>query len=133
MGCVPWSPGRMMGSMRGVTLKNVPVVVWACVTVAFVAVLASLVIMAAIGADSTELTRFLNLIMNTAILLVGGAGTLYAGAAAKSAQDAAQQTNGQLDQRITDAVAQALAEQRAVDVAPGGEFRPAAGGLRQVP
>jgi ABC-type transport system involved in cytochrome bd biosynthesis fused ATPase/permease subunit len=128
MGCAPWSRGRMMGVMRRVTLKNVPGIVWACVTVAFVAVLAALVIMAAIGADSTELTRFLNLIMNTAILIVGGAGAVYSGAAAKSAQDAAQQTNGQLDQRITDAVAQALTAQRAADVAPGGEFRQ--GGLR---
>jgi hypothetical protein len=113
----------MMVGMRGVTLKNVPGVVWACVTVAFVAVLAALVVMAAIGADSTELTRFLNLIMNTAILVVGGAGAVYSGAAAKSAQDAAQQTNGALDQRITDAVSQALTAQREADTAPGGEFR----------
>jgi hypothetical protein len=109
--------------MRRVTLKNVPGIVWVCVTLAFMGVLAALVVMAAIGADSTELTRFLNLIMNTAILIVGGAGAVYSGAAAKSAQDAAQQTNGQLDQRITDAVAQALTAQRAADTAPGGEFR----------
>lgn len=113
----------MMGPMRGVTLRNVPSVVWVCVTLAFLGVLTALVVMAAIGADSSELTRFLNLVMNTAILIVGGAGAVYSGAAAKSAQDAAQQTNGQLDQRITEAVTRALADQRAEDIAPGGEFR----------
>jgi hypothetical protein len=123
MDCARWSGRRMMGSMRGVALKNVPAVVWVCVTLAFMGVLTALVVMAAIGADSTELTRFLNLIMNTAILIVGGAGAVYSGAAAKSAQDAAQQTNGALDQRITDAVALALTTQRDQDTAPGGEFR----------
>lgn len=109
--------------MRGVTLKNVPAVVWVCLTVAFLGVLTALIVLAAIGADSTELMRFLNLIMNAAILLVGGAGAVYSGAAAKSAQDAAQQTNGALDERIATAVTSALDAQRAQDIAPGGEFR----------
>lgn len=117
----------MMGLMRGVTLKNVPGIVWGCLTFAFVAVLAALVVLAAIGADSTEVTRFLNLAMNTAILIVGGAGAVYSGAAAKNAQDAARQTNGALDQRIKagalEAARTALEEQRAADTAPGGEFR----------
>jgi len=112
-----------MGGMRGVTLKNVPAVVWVCVTLAFLGVLTALVVMAAIGADQTELTRFLNLAMNTALLLISGAGAVYSGAAAKSAQDAAHQTNGALDQRIADAVTYALDTQRAQDTAPGGELR----------
>jgi hypothetical protein len=122
MGVPCWPIGAMMGGMRGVTLKNVPNVVWYCVTVAFVGVLATLAFMAAVGADTAEVTRFLNLAMNTGLLLVSGAGTVYAGAAAKSAQDAARQTNGELDKRIADGVTQALNAQRAADVAPGGHL-----------
>lgn len=108
----------------GVRLKNVPTAAWVCITVGFLGVLAALVTMSAIGADTTELTRFLNLAMNGAMLLVGGAGTVYAGAAARNAQEAAEQTNGQLEGRIAAAVQSALETRGEQDVRLGGRAVP---------
>lgn len=124
--------GHAVAMRAGVALKNVPTAAWVCITVAFLGVLAALVTMAAIGADSTELSRFLNVAMNGAILLVGGAGTVYAGAAARTAQQAAEQTNGQLEGRIAAAVQAALDERGDADVVvdPGPGARGAARGVR---
>lgn len=101
-------------------MRNLPAAAWACITVAFVAVIAAFVILTVTGSDPTEFSRWLNSVANLAGILLGG------GAVAFSAK-AAQQTNGGLDKRIVDgakvAVKQALAEQRAVDTRPGGELR----------
>ena len=116
--------GVIMGSMRaGVSLKNVPIGAWIFASVAVVALVAGFVVLGVNGSDTAELRWVVLTLLN----LGGGAasvgGLVYSGAAAKNAQDAAHQTNGQLDGRITAAVQTALTAQRAEDVAPGGEFR----------
>lgn len=100
-------------------MSKVPAVAWVCATLAFLGVIAAVVILTALGLESTELFRVLNVVMNGALLLVGGAGTVYAGAAARNAQEAAQQTNGQLEGRIAAAVETALENKQ------GGTWQPA--------
>lgn len=99
------------------TIPKVPAIGWACITVAFVAVVTAFVVLTMNGADPTEFSRWLNSVANLAGLLLGG------GAVAFSAK-AAQQTNGGLDERIKDgakeAVIEALNEQRRAD---GGVVR----------
>lgn len=101
-------------------MRNLPAAAWACITVAFVAVVAAFVILSVNGSDPAEFSRWLNSVANIGGLLLGG------GAVAFSAK-AAQQTNGGLDERIKagakTAAKEALAEQRAVDTRPGGELR----------
>jgi ABC-type branched-subunit amino acid transport system permease subunit len=101
-------------------VKNIPGIAWACITVAFVAVVGAFVVLTITGSDPTEFSRWLNSVANLAGILLGG------GAVAFSAK-AAQQTNGGLDERIKDAAkvatTEALNEQRRKDVAPGGELR----------
>lgn len=99
------------------TVKNVPNIAWACLTLAFVAVLVAFVTLSVTGSDPTEFRSFLNTVVNLATLLVSGGAVVFAG-------KASQQTNGGLDQRIKDgakdAVVEALNEQRTAD---GGVVR----------
>jgi hypothetical protein len=114
----------MLGSMnRGVALKNVPTAAWWFLTVAFVAVVAAFVVLGVTGTDAAEFRGFLNVVSNLAGLLLGGGAVVYSGAAAKNSQQAAEQTNGALDERIEAGVRAALEAQRAADVLPGGELR----------
>src|ERR1700748_3937836 len=96
---------RMASSAKlGDVVKNVPnALIWA-ITIAFVAILAAFVILAATGSSSADLRSILNTILNVASVIFGGTGLAAAAAAAKSAGRAEQQTNGQVDQRITDGV-----------------------------
>lgn len=104
-------------------MKNVPNVAWACLTVAFLAVVTAFVVLAVTGADAAEFRGFLNIVANFAGILVGGGGLVFAAAGANRAQKAVEQTNGSLDERIQRALGEALKDQRADDTAPGGEFR----------
>ena len=97
-------------------MKNLPTAAWVCLTAAFLGVLGMLGFLSYTDSDATEFSRFLNTAVNLATLLLGG------GALAYSAR-AQQQTNGDLDARIEDAAARALAAQRDVDTQPGGELR----------
>lgn len=113
----------MLGSMkRGVALKNVPTAAWVCLTLAFLGVLAALVVLSVTGTPADELWTLLNRVANFGGLLLGGGSVVYAGAAARNSQQAAEQTNGALDERIEAGVQRALTAQRAADVAPGGEL-----------
>lgn len=104
-------------------MRNVPGVAWVCLTVAFLAVVGAFVVLDVTGTDGTEFRGFLNIVANLAGIVLGGGGLIYSSAAQRSAAQAARQTNGDLDGRIQAAVSEALAAQRAVDVAPGGEYR----------
>jgi hypothetical protein len=104
-------------------MKNVPLGAWIFASVALVAVLAAFVVLGITGTDTAELRWLILTILNAGAGLASVGGIVYSGAAAKSAHQAAEQTNGQLDDRIATAVAGALQLQRAADVAPGGEFR----------
>lgn len=99
--------------MNGNTLlKNAPNwVIAACVTVGFISVVAAFVILAVTGGDSTELAKFLGMVFSAAGAVFGGGAFLAAGAAAKSAGKAEEQTNGVLDTRIELAISKALARQ----------------------
>lgn len=93
-------------------LKNAPNwVIAVCATVGFIAVVAAFVILAVTGGDSTELVKFLGMVFSGAGAVFGGGAFIAAGAAAKSAGKAEEQTNGVLDQRIQNAINQALARQ----------------------
>lgn len=104
-------------------MKNVPLGAWVFASVALVAVLAAFVVLAVTGSDSSELRWVILTILNVGGSVGSIGGIVYSGAAARSSHRAAEQTNGALDERIAAGVAQALSAQRAVDVAPGGEFR----------
>lgn len=82
-----------MGGNR-VNLKNVPTGAWIFASVALVAAFASIVVLSVNGKDTSEIRWLILAILNAGGILTGVASTVYAGAAAKNAQDAAEQTNG---------------------------------------
>jgi hypothetical protein len=106
-----------------VNLKNVPLGAWIFASVAVAGALAALVVLSVSDADTTEYWRFLNFAWNGFQILAVSGGVVYAGAAARNSEKAAEQTNGTLDGRIQAAVTSALTAQRAEDVQPGGELR----------
>lgn len=96
-----------MGASK-VDLKNVPNVVWVCLTVAFISIVGAFVFLSATGSDGTEFRSFLNTVINLASIVLGGSSAVYAGVAAKNSQTTKEQTNGALDKRIASAVAAQL-------------------------
>lgn len=98
--------------MRGnrVKLGVVPLGAWIFASVALVAVLGSFVILSVTGSDSSQVRWVILALLNGAGILTGVSGTVYAGAAAKNAQDTKEQTNGMLDAERT-AIAEAAAQQ----------------------
>jgi hypothetical protein len=101
---------------KGEPVSKIPTPIYVCLTVAFLAVVGAFVVLSATGSDAAEFRGFLIIVLNLAGLIVTGGAATYAG-------KAASQTNGNLDQRIKDGVSAALDQQRAEDVAPGGELR----------
>lgn len=93
---------------RKVDLKAVPNIIWVSLTVCFLGIVTAFVVLSVTHADGTEFRSFLNTVLNIGTLIVTGGGAVYAGAAAKNAQVAKEQTNGQLDKRIATQVAQEL-------------------------
>lgn len=91
-------------------MKEVPNVVWVCLTVIFIAVLGSFVFLAATGSNADELSKFINTLMNIAMLFMGGGGLVFGASAAVNAKRASVQTNGQLKDTVKDATKQAIQE-----------------------
>lgn len=81
--------------------------IWA-VSLCFVAILAAFVVLAVTGSNTTDLRSFINTVSNVVGVLLGGSGLVVAGAAAKSASKAEEQTNGDLDKRMQEAVRKEL-------------------------
>jgi hypothetical protein len=106
-----------------VNLKNVPLGAWIFASIAVLGALGALVALSLSGADTADYWRFLNFAWNGFQILAVSGGVVYAGAAARNSEKAAEQTNGTLDARIQEGVRKALDAQRAEDVAPGGELR----------
>lgn len=98
-----------MGANR-VNLKNVPIGAWILLSTGFVSMVAAIVILSVNGSDTTEFYRFLNQAGNWVGILLGGGGMVYGAAAARNAQQAAEQTNGTLDDRIEEAVVRAMSK-----------------------
>lgn len=87
----------------GGIMKNAPnSLIWA-VTLCFLGVLAAFVFLSASGSDSTDLRTFLNTALNIAAALFSGSALVVAGAAARSAGRADDQTNGALTNRMENA------------------------------
>jgi small-conductance mechanosensitive channel len=97
-----------------VSLKNVPTGAWVFATVAVVALVAGFVVLAVNGAETSELRWLVLTLLNVGGGAASIGGLVYAGAAARSSQTAADRVNGGLDQRIRDgaldAARQALVE-----------------------
>jgi hypothetical protein len=91
-----------------VSLSRIPTAAWVCIAVCFVSVVAAFAWLSVVGADGAEFRSFLNTVVNLATLALAGGGIAFAG-------QAAQQTNGGLDQRISEAVTHALDQQRSED------------------
>jgi hypothetical protein len=99
------------------------VIVAVCGTLVVLAFIAGYTVLGATGRDSAELSRFVNTLLNAAGLVFSGVGGIAGIAGFLKARQAAEQTNGGLDERIVAGARVALAEQRTADVAPGGELR----------
>ena len=92
-------------------LKNAPNgLIIGCVTIVFVTVVTAFVVLAVTKSDATEFRAFLNTLLNIVSVIFAGGAFVTAGAAAKSAQKAEEQTNGALDDRIKTVVSDAITE-----------------------
>ncbi len=78
-------------------MRKIPHAVYYCLTAAFIVVVVTLGWLEYTQVDSTEFTRFLNTVLNLINPVISSFALIYAG-------KAAQQTNGDLDQRITQAI-----------------------------
>ena len=84
-------------------------VITVCLTVVAITVILSFAALAWKSGDMSELRSLVNTIVNIATLALTGGALVVGGAAARSADQAARQTNGALDARIEEAVAKAIA------------------------
>ena len=94
--------------MNGVSLKNVPNIVWVCLTAVMLALITAFVVLAVTGTSAAEFRSFLDTVFNFVLVLLSGSGLVFAGVAAKNAQDAKEQTNGGLEERMKSATLDAL-------------------------
>jgi hypothetical protein len=102
-------------------MKNVPLGAWIFASVAVLAIVAGFVVLGVTGADSSELRWVVLTILNVGGGLSSVGGIVYAGAAARNARTAAEQTNGKHDDEL-----QEIADRAAVKVIQayrGGELR----------
>lgn len=97
------------GKVRDI-VKNAPNALIYAVAFCFAVVIAAFVVLAATGANTTDLRSFLNTLLNIASVVLGGGSVIAAGAAAKSASQTEKQTNGALDERIIAGAKQAIVE-----------------------
>lgn len=97
----------------GTRVPNTVVII--CATVVTITLIGCITVLSVYSRSTDDLFRFLNTILNGAGVLSGLGAFLYAGAAAKSSQVAAQQTNGSLDERIQTAVHKALDQRKDTD------------------
>lgn len=94
----------------GDIVKNAPnAIIWAVVIV-FLGVVAAFVTLAVTGSSSDDFRSFLNTVLNIGALVLSGGGVVAASAAAKSAHQAVQQTNGLADAERADIAKRAASE-----------------------
>lgn len=87
-----------------------PAVVAICLTVIVVIVIICGAFLAVTTHDPTSFRALLNTLLNAGSLLLGGGGMLYSASAANKAGKAVEQTNGNLDFRIKQAVRSVIQE-----------------------
>lgn len=95
---------------KGAWMKNVPWYVWVCLTVTFVALVTGFVVLGVTGSDTGDLWTFINRFSNVIGAVFGGGALVGSVAAARSAHQAVEQTNGAQKPIIKAAVAEALDE-----------------------
>lgn len=83
-------------------------VIAVCVTIFACVVVLSFAALAWKSGDMSELRSLINTLFNVATLILSGGALVVGGAAARSADQAARQTNGELDGRIQSAVQAAM-------------------------
>jgi hypothetical protein len=98
---------------KGAWMKNVPWFVWVCVTFGFVVLVGAFVILGVTHSDTSDLWDFINRFANVIGAVFGGGALVGSVAAARSAHQAAEQTNGQMKPTMKDAVSEVLDERDA--------------------
>jgi hypothetical protein len=94
----------------GSAMREVPAVVWVCLTVVFLGVLGTYAYLAGTGSSADDLSRFLNTLMNIVMIVLSGGGLAFGASAAVNAKRASEQTNGQLKDTVKDAAKEAIQE-----------------------
>jgi hypothetical protein len=99
------------GTRLGAFLKSTPnVALLICATVLGVVLITSFTILAWGNKDATELRSLINTMLNIAGVVLGSGGLLYSSIAARKSSEAAENTNGKMDEKIKESVKQAHIE-----------------------
>lgn len=101
---------KLVENVRGVVVKAPNGVLLVCVTVFASVVVGAFTLIAVVGGDATELRALINTLLNVGALILSGGSFLYAGVAARSSNEAAENTNGKLEKTVHTAVKQALVD-----------------------
>jgi len=94
--------------MDNLSAKGVSNVVVVCATVVLLAFIGGMVLLTYVDKDADALSRLLNTLLNAIGAFAGTGALIYASSASKKATQAADQTNGTLDERIQANVHKAL-------------------------
>ena len=86
---------------------SVVITVTATVGIIILSVIIGFTVLSALGADTTEFSRFANSLMNAVGLVISAGGGLAAVAAARTSARTEDQTNGVLSKRVPDVAEQA--------------------------
>lgn len=89
-------------------MRNVPTGAWIFASVTVLGLLASFVVLGVTGGDTAELRLTILTLLNAVGAIGSVGGVIYSGSSAVKANQAAEQTNGALEQRIADGVNRAL-------------------------
>lgn len=79
-----------------------------CATVFLSVLVGCFTLLALKGADATELRSLIQTLLSAAGVVLGGGSFLYAGIAARRSDEAAENTNGKLTERVETAVHNAV-------------------------
>lgn len=105
----------------GGIVKNAPnAIIWA-VCLCFLGVIAAFVVLAVTDSDATELRTLMNTVLNIASTVLSGGALVVAGAAAKSAHQTEQQTNGLQDEERAE-IAHKAAQAAVLEYRRGGRI-----------
>jgi hypothetical protein len=89
-------------------LQKAPNIVVACVTTIILATIAGVVLLTITGHSTTDFSYLIGNILSGLGVLGSGGAFLYASASARSAHNVEEQTNGTMDERISNGIQRAL-------------------------
>lgn len=113
---------KLSQNVRDTVNKTPNGVLLICGTVLFCILIGSFTLLAWGGKDATELRALINTILNIAGVIFGGGAFLYSGMAAKRSDEAANNTNGKLQEVVKTAIHTAV--QTAVNGEGDNDGRP---------